>query len=156
VAHDLGVARVTITVAATPQLAPEIFARLAEHYVPVDMVSASCSAPGGGELGFTARCGDLDPILDGLRRTAAHRRATVRVEPDLGKVSLVGTALLDRPHHTAHMLAALAGAGIATTSMASSQLRTCVTVPLADTWDAVRTLHREFTLGRPGIAEPPA
>lgn len=61
-------------------------------------------------------------------------------------MSVVGVGLLSRPQYTARLLRTLAAAGIATSWLFTSQLRTSVTVPLVRALDAVALLHEEFAL----------
>jgi aspartate kinase len=71
---------------------------------------------------------------------------TVVVDERVGKVSLVGVGLLNRPAHTARMLGALREAGIPTSWVAVSQLRTSVIVPRDRLLAAVTLLHDAFGL----------
>jgi aspartate kinase len=97
-------------------------------------------------MGFTMRHSDLDRVLPALRDRAEEVGGTVIVDPDVAKVSLVGVGLLSRPQYTARLLRALAAAGIATSWLFTSQLRTSVTVPLACGPAAVALMHEEFAL----------
>jgi aspartate kinase len=136
VAHDLDVAQVSLRGqrAGAPTLA--VLAALANHAVPADLVGHD-----GTRIGFTVRRADLPRVQRDLRRLGR-----ITVDQNVGKVSLVGTGLLDRPEYPARMAAALARAGIATPWLAASQLRISVTTRLDRAVDAVRVLHDEFEL----------
>ena len=70
---------------------------------------------------------------------------------NVGKVSVVGSGLLDRTEWTARMTAALSAAGIASLWTCVSQQRASVVTQLDRTLDAVRLLHQEFGLSRSAV-----
>jgi aspartate kinase len=140
VAHDLDVAQVLLRGPGGRQgagaPAADVLAALASHAVPADLVGQD-----GSRIGFTVRRADLPRVHRDLRRLGR-----ITVDQNVGKVSVVGTGLLDRPEYPARMAAALAKAGITTPWLAASQLRISVTTRLDRAVDAVRVLHREFEL----------
>ncbi|MFI7546117.1 aspartate kinase [Actinoplanes sp. NPDC049599] len=147
VTHDLDVVRVLIrSDGPRRDLAADLLTVLAELNAPLDLVARSGSAETEFRMGFTMRHSDLDRVLPALRDRAEEVGGTVIVDPDVAKVSLVGVGLLSRPQYTARLLRALAAAGIATSWLFTSQLRTSVTVPLACGPAAVALMHEEFAL----------
>jgi len=147
VAHDLDVARVLVQTSQSGRdPAPEVLAVLAAHTVPVDLVARSGPQEEEFRIGFTIRRGDVDEVLTPLREVVAPLGGRVRVDVHVGKVSVVGMGLLNRPECTARMLAALAAAGIPTSWVSISQLRTSAIVPRDRVVEAVSLLHETFGL----------
>jgi aspartate kinase len=99
-------------------------------------------------MGFTIPRARLGAVLPALRWAVERSGGWVEAVNDVGKVSLVGTGLLNRPQLVARMYAVLDSAGIATSWLSATQMRTSVTVPRAQVSEAVRRLHDEFALDR--------
>jgi len=72
--------------------------------------------------------------------------ATVHVDENVGKISLIGMGFLNRPEYIARMLSVLAAADIPTSWLSTSQIRTSAVIPQDRVLDAVRLLHDEFEL----------
>ncbi|MGO1051417.1 aspartate kinase [Crossiella sp. CA198] len=157
VAHDREVvwAQVRATRSA-PGLATVVFDALAQKSVPVDLVS--WSGPGESEprLGFALHRRDLPVAQDLLAQLAAELGCVTELDEQVGKLSLVGTGLLNRPEYTVRMLLALAAAGITPSWGATTQLRSSVIIPADRLTEAVTTLHREFELDRDDAESMPA
>jgi aspartate kinase len=150
ITHDTDVARVLIhCTGARRDLAPDMLAVLARHVVPVDLVARSGPYEDEFRMGFTVRRSDLTVIRDPLARTAADFGGGVVVEEKVGKVSVIGMGLLNRPQYTAQALAALSAVDIPTSWISTSQLRTSIIVPLDRVPEAVGVLHRTFKLDSP-------
>jgi aspartate kinase len=157
VAHDLDVARVMVRSRGggrDPRGA--VFDVLAHCLVPVDFVSHSGPDERTFRMGFTVPRADTAAVLPPLRHALAEAGGTVTVDQNVGKISLVGSGLLDRTEWAVRMTAALSAAGIATMWTCVSQQRASVVTPLDRAVDAVRLLHQEFALARSGVDAGPA
>jgi aspartate kinase len=152
VAHDRDVARVLVQ--APVDLARQVLDVLAAYAVPVDLVARSGSAEAEFRMGFTVSHRHVDRIGEPLDRTVREAGGAVVISERMGKVSLVGTGLLNRPELVSRLLTVLDLAGITTSWVSATQLRTSVVVPLDRVDEAVVLLHREFRLGGPEPAEP--
>ncbi len=97
-------------------------------------------------MGFTMRRKDADVAIPTVRDTLAGWNATIHCDEDVGKLSLIGMGLLNRPEHTARMLSTLSAAAIPTSWLSTSQIRTSVVIPADRVLGAVRLLHDEFGL----------
>jgi aspartate kinase len=149
VAHDLDVARVLVQCGSRrDDLAADILMLLSQHAVPVDMVARSGPYEDEFRMGFTMRRTDVDEVLSTVRDAMNELRAAIHIDENVGKLSLIGMGLLNRPEYTARMLSALSTAGIPTSWLSTSQLRTSVVIPLGRMLDAVQLLHDEFELDR--------
>lgn len=159
VAHDVDVARVLIHSREPPaDLAAEVLAVFARYSVPVDLVARSGPYEDEFRMGCAIRRSDLAAVRPELEKTLARLGGAVVVEEHVGKLSLVGMGLLNRPEYGARLLAALLAAGITTSWISTSQMRMSVIVPLDRLLDAVHLLHTEFGLGlgapEPGVRTP--
>jgi aspartate kinase len=144
ITHDRSVARVLVQ--GSGDLATQVLGTLARCGVAVDLVARSGSAEPEFRMGFTVHRDHLDRLLEPLRRAVTPAGGRVDVDTGIGKVSLIGTGLLNRPEIVARLLGTLAEAGITTSWVSATQLRTAVTVPLASVGDAVALLHDRFGL----------
>jgi len=70
----------------------------------------------------------------------------VEGERDLGKVSVVGTGMLNRPGYAARMFASLGEAGIPIRMVSTSEIQVTCVLPADRVEEAVRVLHRDFEL----------
>jgi len=147
IAHDLDVARVLVHCGSRrSDLAADIVAMLSQHAVPVDLVARSGPREDEFRMGFTLRRKDVDNSLSTIREAVAGLGATVHVDENVGKISLIGMGFLNRPEYIARMLAVLAAADIPTSWLSTSQIRTSAVIPQDRVLDAVRLLHDEFEL----------
>lgn len=149
VAHDLDVARVLVQCGPRRgDLAADILMLLSQHAVPVDLVARSGPYEDEFRMGFTMRRTDADETLSAVRDAMNELGATIHIEKNVGKLSLIGMGLLNRPEYTARMLSALSTADIPTSWLSTSQLRTSVIIPLGRVLGAVQLMHDEFELDR--------
>jgi len=152
IAHDLDVARVSVQCRSRRNdLAADILAVLYEQAVPVDLVARSGPQEDDFRMSFTMGRKDSEKTLVALQEKMAGLDATVHVDKNVGKLSLIGMGLLNRPEYTARMLSALAAAGIPTSWLSTSQIRTSVVIPADRVVSAVRLLHDEFELEHDGL-----
>jgi aspartate kinase len=149
VTHDLDVATVLIRFTGNDRnIAATMLRALARESVPVDLVTWSAMSDGESRMGFALRRSQLREVRRMLRETLSGPDFQVEIKEDVGKLSLVGTGLLNRPEHTARLLAALADTGISASWISTTQSRTSVIIPLDRILEAVGTLHGEFNLDR--------
>ncbi|MBC3842477.1 aspartate kinase [Streptacidiphilus sp. 4-A2] len=146
ITSDPDVARVLVHARGRSDLAAEVLSVLAGHAVPMDLIARSGPNEEEFRMGFTIRRSDVAEAGPALERAVAAHGGEVRIDPDVAKVSLIGMGLLNRPEYVARMTALLAGAGIATSWVSSSQVRASVTVPADRRVQALRLLHKEFEL----------
>jgi aspartate kinase len=145
IVHDLDVARVLVhSRAGRTDLAVDVLSALASLSIPIDMVARSGPCEEEFRMGFTIRRGDIDLIRLALADITGRSLASLRVDDDLGKVSVIGMGLLSRPEYAARMIAALAAEEITTSWISTSQLRASAIVARHRVIRAVEVLHREF------------
>jgi aspartate kinase len=149
ITHDLDVARVLVRSSSGPgDLAADVLEVLARRPVPVDLIARSGPHEDEFRMGFTVPRSHVAEIEPALRDVATRLGGRVDVNSNVGKVSLIGMGLLNRPGYALRLLAALNRDGIGTSWVSATQLRVSVTVPRDEVMRAVSLLHREFELER--------
>jgi aspartate kinase len=149
VTHDSDVATISVRAKnSNKNLATGVLAILARTSIPVDMVSGSGPHEEESRIRFSIRRSSLGEVIAPLRHYVAGLGGEIHIDENVGKLSLIGTGLLNHPEYTARMLSILAAAGIATSWISTSQLRTSVLVPRNRLIETVSLLHHEFQLGK--------
>ena len=147
IVHELDVARVTLTGIRTgPGTLSRVFAPLAENGISVDVIVETGTREGTADVAFTIRRGDLAEARRLAGEVAAVLGGAVEGEEGLGKVSVVGTGMLNRPGYAARMFASLGAAGIPIRMVSTSEIQVTCVVPAEMVEEAVRRLHEDFEL----------
>ena len=149
IVHDLDVSRITLSGIRTgPGTMSRIFTPLAEGGVSVDVIVESAPKEGASDVAFTVGRGDYEKALRLTDQVASSLGGEVEGEEDLGKVSVVGTGMLNRPGYAARMFASLGKAGIPIRMVSTSEIQVTCVVPAERVEEAVRILHEDFDLER--------
>jgi aspartate kinase len=147
IVHDLDVSRVTLNGIRTgPGTLSRIFAPLAERGISVDVIVESGVKGGAADVAFTVRRSDFAEARRLAGEVANSLGGAVEGEGDLGKVSVVGTGMLNRPGYAARMFASLGMAGIPIRMVSTSEIQVTCVVPAERVEEAVRQLHKDFEL----------
>ncbi len=147
IVHDLDVSRVTLNGIRTgPGTLSRIFAPLAERGISVDVIVESGVEGGVADVAFTVRRGDFAEARRLAGEVTASLGGEVEGEEGLGKVSVVGTGMLNRPGYAARMFASLGEAGIPIRMVSTSEIQVTCVVPAERVEEAVRQLHKDFEL----------
>lgn len=148
IASDLDVAKVTVVgVPDKPGIAASIFLKLAEASVSVDTIVQNASVGGSTDLTFTVHKNDRDRALEVIRPVCDGIGAReIQSDDRLGKVSVIGTGMLNTPGYAARMFQALAEKGINIELISTSEIRITCLIEKSSVKDAVRVLHRTFEL----------
>jgi len=148
IASDTGDAKVTMLgVPDRPGVAGRMFRPLADAGIHVDMIVQNVSADGHTDISFTLPTADLpvaEPVLDGLAREV--EASGVSVDPEIGKVTVVGAGMRSHPGVAAAMFEALADAGINIEIISTSPIRISCVVRADELERAVQVLHERFRL----------
>jgi aspartate kinase len=146
VTHDVSEAKATIVaVPDTPGIAARVFRALADSGVNIDMIVQNVSTEGTTDISFTLPKSDLPtagPILDKL--AADIGAASIDLDDDVAKVSLVGAGMKSHPGVAADMFEALAEAGINIEIISTSSIRVSCVVRAGDVERAVQAVHEKF------------
>ena len=147
IVHDLDVSRVTLNGIRTgPGTLSRVFAPLAEWGISVDVIVESGVKGGVADVAFTVRRSDFAEARKLAGEVADSLGGVVEGEENLGKVSVVGTGMLNRPGYAARMFTSLGEAGIPIRMVSTSEIQVTCVVPAERVEQAVRQLHKDFEL----------
>jgi aspartate kinase len=156
ISHDTNIAKVTVLgVPDRPGAAAEIFARLGAGNLAADAIVQNASAHGPAtDLTFTVPVTDLERALETITPVVKEIGAEgVTTDDSLGKVSIVGTGVLNTPGYAPRMFKALADAGINIELITTSEIRITCIIDQERIPDAVRALHAAFELEQAEASE---
>ncbi len=150
IAHDSDVAKLTVVgVPDRPGIAHRLFAPLADAAINVDTIVQNVSHGGKTDVSFTVNKTDLDAATKFVEPLARELGAeTVQANPNMAKVSIVGTGIQNHPGYAARMFGAMSEAGINIDMISTSEIRITVLIDRDRVQDAVRALHRTFELDK--------
>ncbi len=157
IAYDKNEARVMLVgVRDQPGVVAEIFGRLAEHNVSVDMIIQNVSVADregtqalSTDVTFTATKTDLQRVRDVIDDIAAKVGAqAVRFDEDIAKISIVGLGMRSHAGVAAKMFRTLADHAINIQAISTSEIRVSCLVATKYTELAVNALHDAFELDR--------
>ncbi len=151
ITHDVSEAKVTVAgVPDHPGVAARIFRALADEGVVVDTIVQNTSEAGVTDISFTVPHADLAVALatvDCLQEELGAVR--VSGDPDIARVSVIGSGMRTNPGVAATMFETLAEAGINIDMISTSVIRTSCVVRQDQAERAVQVLHAAFELGAP-------
>jgi aspartate kinase len=152
VAYDKGEARVHVVgVNDKPGVAAELFERIAEKNISVDMIvqNVTTAADPHASITFTLAKTDLArarPWIEEVAKSLGARE--VRYDEDVVKVSIVGLAMRSHAGIAAKMFRILANEGINIQAISTSEIKVSCLVASKYTELAVRALHDGFGLDK--------
>ena len=151
VAYDKGEARVHVVgVEDKPGVAADLFERVAEKNISVDMIvqNVATGADGRASITFTLAKTDLArarPWIEEVAKSLGARE--VRYDEDVVKVSIVGLGMRSHAGVAAKMFRILANEGVNIQAISTSEIKVSCLVASKYTELAVRALHDGFGLG---------
>ena len=150
VAHDLNVLKATVFgVPDRPGVASEIFGRLAEENVNVDMIIQSGSRDLRQDISFT--CGrdernKVERVLSELIRLLPAENFTI--VDKIAKVSVVGAGMISHPGVAATMFKVLSDIGANIGMISTSEIKISCIIDEMQVNEAVLALHTAFGLDK--------
>lgn len=131
-----------------PGVSSEIFGRLADANVNVDMIVQShARSEGAANMEFTVGRRDAARALDVVRAAQdAIGFADVAVDEDVAKVSVIGVGMRSHAGVAKTMFGALAAKGVNIQVISTSEIKISVLIDAAYTELAVRALHAAYGL----------
>ena len=148
IAYDKGEARVHVVgVNDTPGVAAELFERIAEKNISVDMIVQNVTTDADPRASITFTLGKADlargkPWIEQIAKDLGARE--VRYDEDVVKVSIVGLGMRSHAGIAAKMFRILANEGINIQAIATSEIKVSCLVAAKYTELAVRALHAGF------------
>jgi aspartate kinase len=131
-----------------PGVAAEVFGRLANANVNVDMIIQNVSEEGTTDISFTTPKEDLTRAKRAVEQVVDELSARGwSVDESVAKVSLVGAGMKTHPGVAALMFRSLADAGVNLDMISTSSIRISCVISAEQVEQAVRALHSAFGLG---------
>ncbi|MFH0921181.1 MAG: aspartate kinase [Fibrobacterota bacterium] len=148
IALDKKEAKVTLkSVPDRPGIAAEIFSKICERNINVDMIVQNSSSNGTTDVSFTAPKEDLPVMMEAAREISREiGSGDVDINPSIAKVSVVGIGMRSHAGVAAKMFRVLAQNNVNIDMISTSEIKISVVVPDKDAEKAVRALHDAFEL----------
>jgi len=148
VAYDKNEARVHfVGVDDKPGVVADLFGRISEHNIPVDMIIQNAGEAQRADVTFTMTKTDLSrakPLIEEIAKSLGSKE--VRYDEDVVKVSIVGLGMRSHAGVAAKMFRLLAGEGINIQAISTSEIKVSCLIAAKYTELAVRALHDGFGL----------
>ncbi len=146
---DRNVAKITVRgVKDRPGVAAALFEPLADAGISVDVIVQNASADGLTDMTFTVARADVQRALAVARDRSEVESSEVTGDPDMAKVSVVGTGMQNSPGYAARMFRALASAGVNIEMITTSEIRITCIVRRDQAQAAAQALHAAFKLDK--------
>jgi len=148
VAYDLDVAKITVVgVPDRPGIAVSILKPLAKAGISVDTIVQNASMDKITDLTFTVAKSHLAKAMRLVGPIAQSISARDCVsDSKLGKVSIIGTGMLNTPGYAVRMFSALSEKDINIQLITTSEIRITCIIDESRVRDAVDVLHQTFQL----------
>jgi len=148
VALDKNQARVSLRgVTDRPGIAAEIFSKLAEENINVDMIIQNASESGTTNLGFTVPQNEID-IAKSVIESFDHDLESADYDESVSKVSIVGVGMKSHSGVAATAFTALAKNGINIEMISTSEIKVSMIIDEKFSELAVRVLHEVYELDK--------
>jgi aspartate kinase len=148
IALDRNQARVSLReVSDRPGIAAEIFTKLADEQINVDMIIQNASSDGLTSLGFTVTESEL-PKAKEIIENFDHDIGGKSFDNDICKVSIVGIGMKSHSGVAATAFSALAKENINIEMISTSEIKISMIIAQKYAELAVRTLHSIYKLDR--------
>jgi aspartate kinase len=158
VAYDKNEARVHfVGVEDKPGVVADLFSRVAERNISVDMIIQNVTAGSNqrADVTFTLAKTDLSRARPDIEEIAKGLGAqAVRYDEDISKVSIVGLGMRSHAGVAAKMFRILANEGINIQAISTSEIKVSCLVAAKYTELAVRALHEGFGLSKERSTPP--
>ncbi len=148
IAVDRNQARVSLReVSDKPGIAAEIFSKLSEENVNVDMIIQNASTDGTTNLGFTVPSSEIKNAR-GVMESFDHDIGSMDFDDSVCKVSVVGVGMKSHTGVAATAFCALAKENINIEMISTSEIKVSLIVSEKYAELAVRTLHDAYNLDK--------
>ena len=152
VAYQLGISKITVrSLPDRPGIAANLFEPLAEVGISIDTIVQNASQDKTTDISFTVATSDLVKTLDEVIPVAQDIGASGVVNDDgLSCVSIVGSGMQNSPGYASHMFRILADGDVNIDMITTSEIRISCIIREEQVLEAVRLLHRGFSLDDDG------
>jgi aspartate kinase len=139
-----------------PGASLELFSRIAECHISVDMIVQNVGDKGKADISFTVPRNELRNTLEALERAdEQYAPGEILSDDDVAKVSVVGLGMAQQSGVARQMFRALAGEDINIQMISTSEIKISTLVQRDSALDALRAVHAAFELEREP-SQPPA
>ena len=149
IAHNLDEAKFTVHhVPDKPGIAAQIFSKLAEKNINVDMIIQNIGADGYTDMSFTVSTEDVEKtslLSDMIRNSVGAQEVTC--DENIAKVSVVGVGMRSHTGIASQLFKALAEKNINIQMISTSEIKISVVVAQDRAEEAVKALHETFHPG---------
>lgn len=139
-----------------PGVMSEIFTKMAQRKIPVDMIAQNVGAAGRAQVSFTVQQDELAETLTAAQEAVQLiGSGTVQLGTNLSKVSVVGSGMKTHTGVAAHLFRALADAGVNIGMITTSDIKISALVDRDIAEQALTVAHQSFRLDQ-SQPEPPS
>lgn len=131
-----------------PGIAAQIFSKLAEKNINVDMIIQNIGADGYTDMSFTVSTEDVEKtslLSDMIRNSVGAQEVTC--DENIAKVSVVGVGMRSHTGIASQLFKALAEKNINIEMISTSEIKISVVVAQDRAEEAVKALHEIFHPG---------
>ncbi|MNO44351.1 Aspartokinase [compost metagenome] len=148
IAYDKNVARVSILgVPDVPGVLAQVFGKLAEEGVNVDIIVQSGVQNEQADFSFTVSLDELDrakEVIKQIHKTLPYREVTS--EDNLVKVSIVGAGMVSHPGVAAQMFDVLSQEGVSIKMVSTSEIKVSCVIESGNLPSIIQALHTAYNL----------
>lgn len=150
-------ARVTLAeIPDRPGVMSAVFARMAAHRIPIDMVLQNVGSGGLANVSFTVPESDLAATLTAAEEAIKELGAgQIRSGTHMAKISAVGNGMRTHSGVAAQMFQTLANIGANIEMITTSEIKISALIERGLAEQALQAIHRDFHLDSVGATEPP-
>ena len=150
VAYDTDVVKIGILkIPDRPGIAAKLFGALAKEHINVDMIIQSVHSGALADIAFTVGKSDHKKAVEVTKKVGQELNAEgVVSDPDVAKVSIIGTGMVSQPGVAATMFEALAKDMINIEMISTSEIKVSCVIRADQVKTAVQALHKKFELGK--------
>jgi len=149
-------ARITVVgVPDVPGMSLEIFSRLADCRITVDMIVQNVGEKGKSDISFTVPGSELEAALQAVQEAAAVVGASeVTHDDQVAKVSVVGLGMAHQTGVANQMFSALGAEGINIQMITTSEIKISALVDRDSALPALRAVHQVYQLEQEPAERP--
>jgi aspartate kinase len=144
VTYDVGEVKVSVFgLEDRPGIAADLFGRLAEKNINVDLIVQNVSEKNLAAISFTVKSEDIELAEKTINKI---ENINIEMDTDIAKVSIVGAGMQSHPGVAAKMFSLLAEKDINIEMISTSPIRISCVVKKSRVKEAIKALHSGFGL----------
>lgn len=148
IAYDKNVARISILgVPDVPGVLAQVFGKLAQEEIDVDIIVQSGVLNGKADFSFTVGLSDLERAKEAIQQLQAELPfREVTSEDNLIKVSIVGAGMVSHPGVAAQMFDVLSKEGVSIKMVSTSEIKVSCVIESGSLQNIIQALHTAYNL----------